>query len=88
MIKTKFIASKLLENKALNMETNFEDKFWSSIVSISRVSAGKMQILWRMTRHNTLYITVLVMPMVLDTMLPQNCLFPLHTYFSRDKALE
>ena len=40
--------------KALKMETNFEEKFWSSVISISRVSAGKMHILWCMTRRKTL----------------------------------
>ena len=44
----------LLENKALNMDTSLEEKFGSSIISISRVSAGKMQILWGTTRQKTL----------------------------------
>ena len=38
----KLIASKPLENKTLKMETNVEEKFWPSIISISRVSAGKI----------------------------------------------
>ena len=46
------VASKHLEIKALRMDTSLEDKFWLSITSISRVSAGKMQTIWCMSRHN------------------------------------
>ena len=46
----KLMASKSLEHKALKMKTNFEEKFWTSIFSVSRVSAGKMQINWRVTK--------------------------------------
>ena len=53
MATVKLIASKLLENRAFKMDTDVEDKFWSSITSISRVSAGKMQILWCMTKRKT-----------------------------------
>ena len=48
------VASKPLENKALKVDTSLEEKHWSSIISISRVSAGKMQIIWCTSRHNTL----------------------------------
>ena len=44
----------IIENKALKMDTSLEEKFGSSLISISRVLAGKMQILGGMTRQKTL----------------------------------
>ena len=93
----------LLENKALNMDTSLEEKFGSSIISISRVSAGKMQILWGTTRQKTLWTTARLQHvcslwttlLVLwwcqwcsAQLLPQNFLSSLHAFFSRDKALQ
>ena len=40
MVTVKLIASKPLEHKVLKIDTNIAKKFWSSIISISRVSAG------------------------------------------------